>query len=151
MLLRSVGIACCILVAWCHLSAMGYAQEGAGGDEAPAPAATQQDAQSDASPFGNLTFLLIPAALVLFMMLVMRPQQKDQSKREEMLKSLKKNDRVVTAGGIVAKVQNINVDQKTVKLMLDEKTGSTMTVTQEAISRIMTAEDKTADAKDESK
>jgi preprotein translocase subunit YajC len=85
---------------------------------------------------------LMPLALVVFMMLVMRPQQKEQKQREQMLKELKKNDRVVTVGGVVAKIANIQPDSKTVKLMLDEKSGSCMTVTLSSIAKVVTGDDK---------
>lgn len=114
-----------------------------------APAASTTDTDDAASPFNSPLIYLLPVAVVLVMMMVTRPQQKGQAKRDEMLKQLKKNDRVVTAGGIVAKVQNVNSDQKVVKLLLDEKSGSTMTVTVDAISRVVTGNDIAGDGEKE--
>jgi len=124
----------------------GFAQESGGGTTGgtSAPPAT-------GGGMGDLwIFFLMPLALVVFMMLVMRPQQKEQKQREQMLKELKKNDRVVTVGGVVAKVANISPENKTVKLMLDEKSGSCMTVTLSSVSRILTGDEK-ADAGEDSK
>lgn len=94
-------------------------------------------------------FLLMPLALVVFMMLVMRPQ-KDQKQREQMLNELKKNDRVVTVGGIIAKVAIVSPETKSVKLVLDEKSGSCMTVTMSSIARVLTGDEK-GDLNEESK
>lgn len=129
------------IFSWLCLAGTTWAQEGGAG----ATSEATESGTTTAAPgglFDNPLYVMLPVALVMLMFMVMRPQSKDQAKRDEMLKQLKKNDRVVTAGGIVAKVQNVNTDQKTVKLLLDEKSGSTMTVTQEAISRVVTDDDK---------
>jgi len=76
------------------------------------------------------------------MMLVMRPQQKDQKQRDKMLSELKKNDRVVTTAGILGKVSLLSPESKTVKLVIDEKSGSCMTVTMSSIARVLTGEEK---------
>lgn len=116
------------------------------GKTAPgAPA--EQAAGGGSSDFWLL--MLMPVALVVFMMLVMRPQ-KDQKQREQMLKELKKNDRVVTVGGILAKVAIVSPETKSVKLVLDEKSGSCMTITMSSIARVLTGDEK-GDLNDESK
>ena len=59
------------------------------------------------SPLAFLPFVLI---FVLFYFLILRPQQKQGKKRDEMLKSLKRGDNVITSGGIYGKIQNIGED-----------------------------------------
>ena len=59
------------------------------------------------SPLAFLPFVLI---FVLFYFLILRPQQKQGKKKEEMLKSLKRGDNVITAGGIYGKIMNISED-----------------------------------------
>ncbi len=59
------------------------------------------------SPLAFLPFVLI---FVLFYFLILRPQQKQTRKKEEMLKSLKRGDNVITAGGIYGKILNIAED-----------------------------------------
>ncbi|HMS64176.1 MAG TPA: preprotein translocase subunit YajC [Ignavibacteria bacterium] len=49
-------------------------------------------------------FLLI---IVIFYFLILRPQQKKQKERAVLLESLKKGDKVVTAGGIYGTVEGI--------------------------------------------
>lgn len=60
-----------------------------------------------------LPFILIFA---LFYFLILRPQQKQQRERKEMLESVKKGDTVLTTGGIYGKVVNINEDELTVEI-----------------------------------
>jgi len=59
------------------------------------------------SPLAFLPFVLI---FVLFYFLILRPQQKQGKKKDEMLKSLKRGDNVITAGGIYGRIMNISED-----------------------------------------
>jgi preprotein translocase subunit YajC len=59
------------------------------------------------SPLTFLPFILI---FVLFYFLILRPQQKQSRKREEILKSLKRGDNVITSSGIYGKIINISED-----------------------------------------
>lgn len=59
------------------------------------------------SPLAFLPFVLI---FVLFYFLILRPQQKQSRKKEDMLKSLKRGDNVITAGGIYGRIMNISED-----------------------------------------
>ncbi len=73
------------------------------------------------SPLGALLFPMI-AIFVLWYFLILRPQSRDRRKREEMLKVLKKNDRIITVGGIVGTVANISADGKEVTVKVDDNT-----------------------------
>lgn len=53
---------------------------------------------------------------VVFYMLLWRPQQQQQKRRREMLASLKKGDRVVTAGGIHGEITGMKEDTLTVRI-----------------------------------
>ena len=67
---------------------------------------------------GNWSFLLMLALMFLVMYLFMiRPQRKQQKALEEMRNSLKKGDKVVTAGGIYGSVAE--VDERTVLVKVD--------------------------------
>ncbi|MFI5324003.1 MAG: preprotein translocase subunit YajC [Thermodesulfobacteriota bacterium] len=59
------------------------------------------------SPLAFLPFILI---FVLFYFLILRPQQKQSKKRDELLKTLKRGDNVITSGGIYGKIINISED-----------------------------------------
>lgn len=57
---------------------------------------------------GSTTNLLFQLALIVFIfyVLIIRPQQKQVKVHREMVKGLKKGDKVVTAGGIFGEVVN---------------------------------------------
>ncbi|MBK8248176.1 MAG: preprotein translocase subunit YajC [Gemmatimonadetes bacterium] len=54
------------------------------------------------SPVGQLVMFMAIPAIVYFLMI--RPQQKERKKHEERLKTLKRGDQVVTAGGVVGEI-----------------------------------------------
>ena len=53
---------------------------------------------------GMLGFLPLVLVFVIFYLLLIRPQQKKAKDHQEMLSRLKKNDEVMTSGGIYGKV-----------------------------------------------
>ena len=65
---------------------------------------------------------LFPIFLIfaIFYFLLIRPQQKQQKKHQQLLTQLKKNDEVVTNGGIHGTI--VNVDEQTVTLRVDDNT-----------------------------
>ena len=71
-------------------------------------------------PQPNMLVQLVPMILIfgIFYFLVIMPEKKKQKSHQELLKSLTKNDEVVTAAGIHGVV--VNVKEKTVVLRLDE-------------------------------
>ena len=70
-----------------------------------------QATDNSQSPFGAFG-LLVPAALffVIFYFIVMRPQAKQQNEHKSFLDKLGKGDEVVTAGGVVGKVDKVAGD-----------------------------------------
>lgn len=68
------------------------------------------------SPFVQM-FPMLVIFLIMYLILI-RPQQKQQRQLIQMQKALKKNDEVVTAGGIYGTV--VNVKEKTVTLRVDD-------------------------------
>jgi preprotein translocase subunit YajC len=58
------------------------------------------------SPFTSLVPLLL--IMVVFYFFLIRPQMKRQKELKSFRESLKKGDRVVTAGGIYGKINNIS-------------------------------------------
>ncbi|MEC9381951.1 MAG: preprotein translocase subunit YajC [Thermodesulfobacteriota bacterium] len=53
-------------------------------------------------------FLPFAFIIILFYFLIIRPQGKQQKERETMLNSLKKGDEILTNGGIIGKIIDIN-------------------------------------------
>jgi preprotein translocase subunit YajC len=60
-----------------------------------------------------LPFVLI---FVLFYFLILRPQQKQQRQKQDLLKNLKRGDMVITTGGIYGKILNIVDDVITLEI-----------------------------------
>lgn len=67
---------------------------------------------------GAMNFIPLIFIFFVFYFLIIRPQQKKQKEHREMIKNLKKNDEVVTNGGIHGTI--VNVKEKTFILRLDE-------------------------------
>jgi preprotein translocase subunit YajC len=59
-------------------------------------------------------------AFAVFYFVLIRPQKREQANRQAMLETLKKNDKVVTIGGMIGTVANISEDGKEVTLKIDE-------------------------------
>ena len=57
---------------------------------------------------------------VVMYFLVIRPQQKEQKRKEEMINNLNIGDEVITSGGIIAKVSKL--EENSVSLELSEDT-----------------------------
>ena len=68
----------------------------------------------------NVIASLMPIIFIfgIFYFLLIRPQQKKQKEHEKMMTALKKNDEVVTNGGIHGTV--INVKDSTLTVRIDE-------------------------------
>mgnify|MGYP001595158384 CR=1 FL=1 len=68
----------------------------------------------------NAIIQFLPMVLIfgIFYFLVIRPERKKQKDHQEMLKTLKKNDEVVTNSGIHGTV--VNIKDTSVVLRLDE-------------------------------
>jgi preprotein translocase subunit YajC len=66
-------------------------------------------AQDAAAGGGAMLMQLLPLLLIfgVFYFLLIRPQQKKMKEHREMLGTLKRNDRVVTAGGIVGRITTV--------------------------------------------
>ena len=93
-----------------------------------------------------LMMVLIFGVMWLFFI---RPQSKERKKMEEMRKTLKKGDRVMTSAGILGTVTNIDETGTTVTV----RTGSTTFIDfdKQAILRVINAEVKAEEKKDEKK
>ncbi len=61
-------------------------------------------------------FLPLILLFIIFWFLIIRPQQKQQKAHKEMLDSLKKGDKIVTNGGLIAEVVKAEEDHLKIKL-----------------------------------
>ena len=94
--------------------------------------ANTPESQPASSPFGSLLLPLLLMGFVIYF-LMLRPQSKERKKRAEMLSAIKKNDRVVTVGGILGTV--VSVKENEITLKVDESNNTKITFTRSAIQQ----------------
>jgi preprotein translocase subunit YajC len=100
------------------------------------------DTPEPGNPFGAM-FMLFAPILVLYFFIVLKPQRKEQKARQSMLSALKKNDRVLTIGGIFGTVSNISADGEEVTLRVDD--SAKIRFTRSSIQKILNVGDKEPD------
>lgn len=63
---------------------------------------------------------ILPLVLIMgiFYLLILRPQQKRYRRHQEMVKSVTKGDKVLTAGGVIGKVTKVDESQDTVHIQI---------------------------------
>ena len=66
-------------------------------------------AQTAAAGAPDMLVSLLPFVLIFVIMwfLIIRPQRAQAKKREELLKNIRRNDTIVTGGGVIAKVTKV--------------------------------------------
>jgi len=67
-------------------------------------------------PPGWVQWVPILVMVAVFYLLLIRPQSKQRKKREEMLNTLKKGDRVVTNGGLIVTIMSVSGDTLDIKI-----------------------------------
>ncbi len=91
--------------------------------------------------FGNPANLLM-LAVMLFFFIVIWPQQRQaklqQLAHEKALAAMKKNDRVITSGGIHGVIIQANSDEPVITIRIDEGSGARMTVNRDAVVKVFT-------------
>jgi len=95
---------------------------------------------------GNILAMLMPILLIgmLFYVLMILPEKKKRTEIARMQEALKKNDRVVTIGGILGVVVNAQSGSEKVTLRVDEANNTRVEVLRGSISRVLS--DDKADA-----
>jgi len=90
-------------------------------------------------PGGGMFSMLLPFLAIgfLFYFLLIRPQRQEQSRRKEMLSAVKKNDRVITAGGIYGVVTNVHAEADEVTIKVDESTNTKLRMTLSSLARVL--------------
>ncbi len=111
-----------------------------------APAADA--AAQSGPPFLLGTVLPLVAVFVIFYFVLIKPQQKQKKERESLLTQVKKNDHVLTSGGLIGIVDKVKDDE--VILKLDDRSDVRLRVRRAAIVDILkvsgAAEDQTKPA-----
>lgn len=107
--------------------------------QAEAPAAAPPSLAQNLVGFAPLIGIIF----LLYLMLL-RPQQKQERARQEMIAGLKPGDRVLTAGGILGTVVSFKKEKELIVLRVDDLGKINITVTRSSIVRLI-PEDKDAD------
>jgi preprotein translocase subunit YajC len=94
-------------------------------------------AQDAVGGTGAVVMQLLPLILIfaVFYFLLIRPQQKKMKDHREMLQKLKRNDKVVTGGGIVGTVAKVRDDSDEVEVEI--ASGVRITVLRGTISSVV--------------
>jgi preprotein translocase subunit YajC len=95
---------------------------------------TFQQAPEQAAPNPLLAFMPFILIILVFYLLILRPQSKRQKQHMTMVKGLQKGDRVVTAGGFHGTIQGVNDEEDTVVLEIADRVR--VTVGRPSISQV---------------
>jgi preprotein translocase subunit YajC len=77
---------------------------------------------------GMQIIFMIGIFLVIIYFFMWRPQKKQKEERKQLMSSLKKNDKVVTIGGIHGIVHQVRADENKVVVRIDDKTNMTFSI-----------------------
>ncbi|HOW36271.1 MAG TPA: preprotein translocase subunit YajC [Candidatus Omnitrophota bacterium] len=88
--------------------------------------------EQSGNPFGSLLIFVYAAIFMIWYFLVIKPNREKQNQQKKMLTNLKKNDEVVTVGGIHGTI--VNVKETTVIVRIDDNVK--MEVDKEAVTTI---------------
>jgi preprotein translocase subunit YajC len=100
-----------------------------------------QDAPAGGAGGGIIQILTLVLPIgILFYLFLIRPQRREQAQRQALLNAIKKNDRVVTIGGIYGIVTNVHREADEVTIKVDETTNTKLRLTLGSIARVMADE-----------
>jgi preprotein translocase subunit YajC len=104
--------------------------------------ATSQNANDKPQPKGFDPFSLVWIVLMVVVLyfFLFRGQRKTEQKRKTMLSEMKKGDRVMTIGGLIARVVSIEGDE--VVLKVDESANVKATYSKKAIQEVLNPDEK---------
>ncbi|HWB01115.1 MAG TPA: preprotein translocase subunit YajC [Pirellulales bacterium] len=93
----------------------------------------------EASPLGGLLpmITMFLPLLLLWIFVLERPRRKQMAQRQDMLRGIKKNDRVLTTSGIFGVVTNVQTDTNEVTVRVDETSNTKLRMTLSSIERIL--------------
>lgn len=119
--MKKIVSAVLVLAAWIIFPQLSFAQAAGGG--------------------GFAGFLPIVLIFVFFYLFLLRPQQKKAKEHRKLLDSLKKDDKVIAAGGIFATVVNVK-DANTVEIKIAE--GVNIIVSKPSITTVFIRQEEAA-------
>ena len=85
---------------------------------------------------------------IVFYFLMMRPEQRKRKEQEKLLSALKKNDHVVTIGGICGTIVNASPGSTYVTIRVDDSNNTRLRILRSAISRVGSPDEAAEDVKE---
>ena len=95
--------------------------------------------------FGSPIFLFVAMGL-LFYFLLLRPARRQEKDRVAMIDAVKKNDEIVTSGGIIGTVINIKKEKDEIII---ESSNTRLRVLKSSVARVLSKSDQEQPAKEE--
>jgi len=95
---------------------------------------TAQNSGAQGAASGWVSFLPIILMILIFYLILIRPQQKKEKERKKMIESLQKGDRVLTAGGIYGVIDTVKDDLYVIKIASNAKVEFSKSAIQAKIS-----------------
>ena len=99
---------------------------------------------SGASSSGSLTGMILQLVLIfaIFYFLLIRPQQKRIKEHEMKVKALQRGDEIITGGGVIAKVVDIN--ETADELKVEISSGVVIRIARSTVREVLSEEIKVA-------
>ena len=120
---------------------------------AAAPAAETTSAQTAASGAGQQapppsnTMMMVPIIIIFVVMIAIsvRTSSKEKKKREEMMNSIRKGTKIMTSGGILGEIAEVQKDQ----FLLKVANNVQIAISRSAVAQVITPAADAADTKAE--
>ena len=96
-----------------------------------------------AAPAGGSPFTaIVPWIIIagLFYVMLIRPDRQRRAELDDKRANLKKNDRVVTVGGILGTITHANKDSQDVTIRVDEGNNTRIRVLRSSIQEVITGD-----------
>lgn len=94
------------------------------------------------------TFIFLVAPILLFLFFIVLPMRREARVRREMLSTMKKGDRVLVNGFLIGTIVNLGKAEDDVQIKVDDNGSTKLRVLRGSITRILSATDESAPAKD---
>jgi preprotein translocase subunit YajC len=100
-----------------------------------------QEAPADVPFWGHPIFLMVIIFGLMWFMFI-RPQRKQEASRRAMIAGVRKNDRIVTTGGILGVVTNVKEQDEEVTIKIDEARDVKVRVLRNNIAAVLNRKDE---------
>ena len=82
----------------------------------------------------SMLMVIVPVGMIFYFLMI-RPQRKKEAERKALIGALKKNDEVITIGGIHGVIAGLKDDEVTLKV--DEASNVKLRMSRSAVSRVV--------------